>query len=204
MNSLHHQRGFGLIVYAVLALAVLGTLAGISYKIRESGKDAVRVEWAEANRQAEAQAAKVRATREAEASKSVIALQQAERKAADYENRYRQARNASKARLAECSPTPQPATASAAAAPVASPDGGIRLTPAFVLQWDAAWTGREGRPLWPVSDPGEAAGGPAAADPVGPAQVLENHAENAFRCDAARRQLGELTALIKRLRAGSK
>ena len=43
-----------MILYAVLALAILGTLSGIAYKIRESGKDAVRVEWAEANRLARA------------------------------------------------------------------------------------------------------------------------------------------------------
>ena len=39
------QRGFTLIVYAVIALAVLGTLTGIAWKIRESGKDAIRLEW---------------------------------------------------------------------------------------------------------------------------------------------------------------
>ena len=48
------QRGFGLIVYAVLALAILGTLAGIGYKIREGGKESVRLEWAESNRIARA------------------------------------------------------------------------------------------------------------------------------------------------------
>ena len=37
------QRG-SLILYAVLALAILATLSGIAYKIRESGKDAVRAE----------------------------------------------------------------------------------------------------------------------------------------------------------------
>lgn len=197
----NRQRGFGILLYAVAALAILGTLAGIGYSIRKAGADAVRAEWAAADRKATEEAAKLRAQREAEASKSVIALQQAERKAADYETKWRAARSASKRPLAECIPTPQPAQASAAAATVASPDGGIRLTPAFVLQWDAAWTGRSSEPLWPVSDTGEAAGGPAAADPVGPEEVLTNHAENAFRCDAARRQLGELTALIKRLRS---
>ena len=49
------QRGFGLIVYAVLALAILGTLAGIGYKIREGGKESVRLEWAESNRIARAE-----------------------------------------------------------------------------------------------------------------------------------------------------
>ena len=49
------QRGFGLIVYAVLALAILGTLSGIAYKIREGGKESVRLEWAESNRIARAE-----------------------------------------------------------------------------------------------------------------------------------------------------
>lgn len=35
-----------LLLYGFLALAILGTLGGIGYKVRESGKDAVRVEWA--------------------------------------------------------------------------------------------------------------------------------------------------------------
>ena len=39
-----HQKGFGLIIYAVLALAILGTLAGIGYSIRKAGADAVRAE----------------------------------------------------------------------------------------------------------------------------------------------------------------
>ena len=38
------QRGFGLIIYAVLALGILGTLAGIGYSIRKAGADAVRAE----------------------------------------------------------------------------------------------------------------------------------------------------------------
>ena len=38
------QRGFGLSVYAVLALANLGTLGGIGYSIRKAGADSVRAE----------------------------------------------------------------------------------------------------------------------------------------------------------------
>lgn len=44
-----NQRG-SIIIYTVLALAILATLSGIAYKIRESGKDAIRLEWAEANK----------------------------------------------------------------------------------------------------------------------------------------------------------
>lgn len=38
-----------LLAYGLVALAVLGMLGGIGYKIRESGKESVRLEWAEAN-----------------------------------------------------------------------------------------------------------------------------------------------------------
>ena len=41
------QRGFiplGLLGYGLLALAILGTLAGIGYSIRKAGADAVRAE----------------------------------------------------------------------------------------------------------------------------------------------------------------
>lgn len=44
------ERGFGLLGYLLAGLAILATLSGIAYSIRESGKDAIRVEWAEANR----------------------------------------------------------------------------------------------------------------------------------------------------------
>ena len=47
---MNRQSGFGLIAYLVLVLAILATLSGIAWKIRESGKDAIRLEWAEANR----------------------------------------------------------------------------------------------------------------------------------------------------------
>jgi hypothetical protein len=45
-----------LLVYGMVALAILGTLGGIGYKIRESGADAVRLEWSEANAKAKAEA----------------------------------------------------------------------------------------------------------------------------------------------------
>jgi hypothetical protein len=37
-----------LIVYGIIALGILGILGGIGYKVRESGKDAIRIEWKEA------------------------------------------------------------------------------------------------------------------------------------------------------------
>lgn len=49
----NNQRG-QILLYAVLALAILATLSGIAWKIRESGKDAIRIEWAAANAKEEA------------------------------------------------------------------------------------------------------------------------------------------------------
>ena len=194
------ERGFSLIVYAVLALAILGTLTGIAWKIRESGKDAVRLEWAEANRQAQEAADLERAARGAEGRKATIALQQAEGKAKTYETRWKALRRSqANAVLATC-PSINPPVDKSATGAVASPqpDSGLRLTPSFVLLWDAAWTGPDGEPLWP--HPAGAAEGTSAADPVEPQTVLDTHAENASRCSANSRQLAKLINLIERLR----
>ena len=68
-----------LIAYGLIALSILGMLGGIGYKVRESGKDAVRVEWAEANamaRAAEAAAsAKAAADLAAERAKKKTVIQ---------------------------------------------------------------------------------------------------------------------------------
>ena len=194
------ERGFGLIVYAVLALAILGTLSGIAWKIRESGKDAIRVEWAEANRLAQEAADRLTAERALEARKAVIALQQAERKAADANSKWKALRRSqANAVLATC-PSINPSVDKSATGAVASPqpDSGLRLTPSFVLLWDAAWTGPDGEPIWP--HPAGAAEGTSAADPVEPQTVLDTHAENASRCSANSRQLAKLINLIERLR----
>ena len=70
------ERGFGLLLYGLLALAILGTLAGIGYSIRKAGMDAVRAEWAEANRQARekeaAQAGKAAEKLEAKREKAKV------------------------------------------------------------------------------------------------------------------------------------
>ena len=41
-----------LIAYGLIALALIGALGGAAYKVRESGKDAIRLEWAQANEEA--------------------------------------------------------------------------------------------------------------------------------------------------------
>ena len=205
-----NQRG-SILLYAVLALTILGALSGIAWKIRESGKDSVRVEWAEANRQAEAEATRLRLEREAEARKAVAAQQLVERKARDYETKWRNARNTLRnvpLAVSDCSRTPTinaagPVAIQPSTPPSEAPSGagglGLRLTYAFVGLWDSAWTGAGGEPLWP--NPGESAERPlAAGSPVTLEGVLENHATNASRCSENSRQLAALIALIRRLR----
>ena len=195
------ERGFGLIVYAVLALAILGTLSGIAWKIRESGKDAIRVEWAEANRLAQEAADKERAERALEGRKAVIALQQAQGKAKTYETRYQALRRSqANATLATCRgitpPIAKPATGAVASR---EPDSGLRLTWAYVLLNDAAWSDPNGEPVF--SDTGIPPGGSAATDPspYGPGEVLDIHALNAQRCSEDRRNYGALVDLIRKL-----
>ena len=45
-----------LLAYGLVALALIGALSGLGYNIRESGKDAVRVEWQAANAAAQKKA----------------------------------------------------------------------------------------------------------------------------------------------------
>jgi Flp pilus assembly protein TadB len=65
-----------LILYGVIALAILATVSGLAWKVRESGKESVRLEWAEANaaaqKKAEAERQRqdaLRATQDKEATK---------------------------------------------------------------------------------------------------------------------------------------
>ena len=60
------QRGMiplNLIAYGLIALAIIAAMSGIAWKIRESGKDAIRVEWAKANADERARLERERTTR---------------------------------------------------------------------------------------------------------------------------------------------
>ena len=65
-----------LLLYGFVALAILGALGGLGYKVREAGADSVRVEWAAANEKAKQEAdaerqrqEAVRATQDKQATK---------------------------------------------------------------------------------------------------------------------------------------
>ena len=69
----------GLLAYGLIALSIIGILSGIGYQIRESGKEAVRLEWAEANKLA----------REAEEKKANQAATNLEATRVEYRTKYR-------------------------------------------------------------------------------------------------------------------
>ena len=194
------QGGFGLLAYLIAGIVLVGMLSGLAWKVRESGKEAVRLEWREANAVAEEAAQKLEQERALEARKVVAAQQSAERKARDYETKWRTARNALRdVPLALC-PTPSPQPGNAPQTTVASRDGGIRLTYSFLRQYDGAWVSNDGQPLF--GDPaGASEGAPAAGAPStrGLDALIETHAVNAQRCSENSRQLGALVALIRKL-----
>jgi len=192
-----------LLVYGLLALAVLASAAGLYAKVHHDGyaegEGVVQGRWDAANRTAQAQADALRQQRAAEGQKSSAALQQAEAEADAANDRWIQARKeARNARipLAVCPGQPQPsATAVAGTTPQLLV---LRLSYEFLREYDTAWTGQDGQPVF--SDPPRPPETElAAASPVTLPDALETHAENARRCSEHRRQLDKLTALIKSL-----
>lgn len=69
-----------LIAYGLIAIAILGALGGIGYKVRESGKESVRLEWAKANEEARkreaAASAKAAADLAAERAKRKVVIRE--------------------------------------------------------------------------------------------------------------------------------
>lgn len=210
MNLPHHrQGGFTLLVYGIIAAAVLAALAGaiwgIYHKGYSAGEASVRLEWEQANRAAQAKADAERQGREQEARKASAALQQAESTAADWQQKWKEARRASRnIPLAVCpSEAPQVPPGPAPSEAVATPGGGIglRLTWSFVMQHDAAWLGESGQPVFNFSGVPPSGSTTASAAPYGLDELLDNHAINAQRCSEDRMNYGALVRLIKKLRA---
>lgn len=82
-----------LIAYGLIALAILGAIGTGVYKVRESGKESVRLEWAEANKKAaEAAAAKDEENRKAK-EKADVANAKTKRDLAGLYDAYRSLRD---------------------------------------------------------------------------------------------------------------
>ena len=198
------QRG-SLLIYGLVALAVMGTLSAITFGIyakgREAGMLTVQTAWDAANRKAAAEAEKLRLARESEAKKVVAAQQETERKARDYEAKWRQARNALRDVPLAIPSCPLPTAPGAPAGDPGKPSGQLQLTYGFLRFYDGAWTGAKGESV--LVDTGEPASWPepaGAAQPVGLEGLLENFQINASRCSEDRRNYGALVDLIKKLR----
>jgi hypothetical protein len=164
----------------------------------KKGSAAKELEWVDANKRAQKKADAERATREAAGREAATALQHANQTASDWQARYRkEARRGIP--LAVC---PNPAATPRQPGSVDPPtDRGLRLTYAFLRDYDAGWTGYDGKPLF--GDTGGAAGPiPEAGAPseAGLEELLDTHATNAGRCSANARQLDRLTTLIRKLR----
>lgn len=196
----HNQRGViaTFYLYAAAILAVTLALGGLYYVIDkrgyERGAAEIKRDWLSANEQAEKAATAARKVREAEAAKVAKSLASASNQARDFESRWRAAR-AAKPVLAtvEC-------TGNVASVPSTNnPDSnGIRLrfSTDFLRQWESAWSIQSGEQLFKYPDGViEKATGTVTLD-----SVLDNHAENAFRCSSNSRQMNALIDLIERLK----
>lgn len=199
---IHVKRGFAgieLLVWAAIALAILGAIGGIMHSLKMAGVNEERAAQAERDRKQQEMDNARRDERKGIIQKAAADVVKANAEADDYRARWRKEKNRG-ASLATCDQSPSPAPA--AGGGVAGARLGVRFTPDFVRLWDGAWTGPTGQPIF--GDRGELALGPAAADSVespGVDAVLDNHEENASRCSKNSRQLKTLVDTIKKLRA---
>ena len=200
------QRGFGLIVYAVLAIAILASVAGLYAKVHGDGVDQgegnIRKLWDAQNVKDRALGDQRRATSVKIASEAASNLAASQQAAGDYKAKYdleRKKRDPKK--LAGCNPAP---TGGSTKPGDTNPGAGpVRFSLGFLRDWNGIWTGDKGQPLFPDSPP-LALKSADTLTGVGPGEVLDNHAANAESCSSDRRKLDALITQIERLRAGWK
>jgi len=195
------QRGFleGPLLYLVLGIALLGALAslvgiwksyinGVDKKGYDRGRLEITAKWEAADRQATDKAAKDRQALQGKVNelteKHGQALDLALSYHDDWEKEKANARRAKKPlTTVTCAPAGSPATD--------QPD--VRLTGLFVRTYDAAWTGPDGKPLYPdTGEPAQTAGQTGTAGYTVD-DLLDTHGKNAERFNACIR---DYTALI--------
>ena len=196
------QRGFALtgLAYLFGAIALLGMLGTAVWKIRESGKDVVRLEWAAANLKADEDARELMLQRREDGRDAAILLITSNLAGKESDRKWQEARNALRDTTLAVCPTPRPGEKDAATTIVASPDRGLRLTYSFLRLYDGAWTGQDGKPVF--GDPrgaSEAAPAPSAPSARSLGDALDTHAENAHRASENSRQQNKLIDLIRKL-----
>lgn len=208
------QRGFGLIIYAVMALAVLGALAGLYALIDNSWETSAGIErgetnkqgeWDKANREAQKAADELKRGDELLARQKAAELMKANQNAEDYRRKY-EAERAQRKReklplvFADCSKQNSTGGNDGQQAKGTDVTLTLRLSWGFVREWDGAWTGKTGQPVFGVQSggagPGERADTPS---PLSIDALSDNHSANAGLCSTDRRRLNGLTEKIKAL-----
>ena len=203
------QRG-QILLYLVLGIAFIGVLAGLYFKVHgdgvSQGKAEITAKWEAANRKAEEAAAVRRAAAKLTADTAAAELAASQQKGRDYEAKWRIERaKVRDSTLAACSGSPVgDATTGQATLPLPASNGApVRFSWQFVRLWDRAWTGQSSESVFPdrIAPSGADAG---SLSPVGPGEVLDNHAENASRCSTDRRAFNSLIIQIEQLKSGWK
>lgn len=184
------------LLYALIQWADnhIATDAGI-----KRGEANIQAKWDAANREAQEKADAERRKNAAIVAAEQAKARDAEKVAADYELKWRQEREKSRGKPLTATVCP-PVIPGEPSQP-AIPD--TRFTWRFVGLWDAAWTGKDGKPLF--GDPASrapAGASPDAPSPYGAEQAIDNHAQNAARWDVCRRSLNSLMDTIERLQSG--
>lgn len=208
------QRGFGLIIYAVMALAILGALAGLYALVDNSwetsagierGEANKQAEWVKANREAQAAADELKHGDELLAQQKAAELLKANQDAEGYKRKY-EAERAQRKRekhpqvFANCSKQQNTGGSNEQQAKDTDVTPTLRLSWGFVREWDGAWTGQTGQPVFGLQLGGTGAGEqPDTPSPLSIDDLSDNHAANAALCSTDRRRLNALTDKIKAL-----
>ena len=207
------QRGFTGIEYIIGAAIVLGLLTGllvlwkgyinsVDRKGYERGKLEITAKWEAANREATTKAANERAQMQARVDELNAKHGQALDLAIDYHDKWEKEKNDARREKKPLTTVTCPGSGNGpAGSQPAVPD--VRLTWMFVRSYDAAWTGPDGKPLYP--DTGEPAALPGqtgtAGSPYTVDDLLDTHGKNAQRLSACIRDYTALIDTVLRLKA---
>lgn len=221
MRSLHRQRGMSdLLMYGLIALAVLAMLSGLYWAVYSAGQASIQRKWDAANekesrKEAERKAGEQKILLE-EKAKRLAAEQDAASNLEKWRLTYDELRK-SNTRLAGavCPPrrpvqpiAKRPVTPGAPIEPkretVPSVEDGadIRMSWGFVGLWDSTWTDDQGKPVFGSAEGVLKRAGqsdPSALSPYGPGEILDNHAKNSNWCSALKRKYNSLIDTLQRL-----
>lgn len=189
-----------ILVLTGLVVAAKSFIADVEKKGYERGKKEVEAKWGDADREANAKHAL-----EVKRLQGLVDDKERERQAAatsasNWETKWKEItreNDRKKQQLAACVQQPGPASGGGA-----SP-ADVRFTWLFVDEYNAAWTGGGGQPVFADSSERIAASPGSSAlgvSPYGPDDLLDIHGENARRFGACLRDFNALIDKVSALR----